>query len=159
MASTLWFDMDGTIYPLYRQAGWLEALESEDATIFERAAFRKSLPQIRAAVRALIENGWRVGVITWAPKYVTPDQDFFWKVVDAKRAWLNYYFPEINMDDFFCLEYGTPKAEIIPHNDENMNVLVDDNIIVRKMWRECGVNYIAIDANKGFTKTLEGLAM
>ena len=157
MANTIWFDMDGTIYPLYTRENWLSRLINNDASVFEEGAYRKSLPQIREAICGLIENGWTVGVITWAPKNVAANTVFFEEVRNAKMAWLGYYFPEIDMENFFCLEYGTPKAEIIPRENGNTHILIDDNMIVRKMWRACGENFLTIDANKKNTKKLFGL--
>lgn len=159
MANTIWFDMDGTIYPLYKQENWLERLRNEDDSVFVAPAARNSLPRIRKAIRNLIETGWTVGVITWAPMDVPSNSDFFNRVRNAKMAWLNWYFPEIEMENFFCLEYGTPKAEIIPAENGNVHVLIDDNKIVRAEWRACGRNYITIDANKSFCKELEGMVM
>ena len=73
--------------------------------------------------------------------------------------WLGYYFPEIKMENFFCLEYGTLKAEIIPKENKFTHILIDDNKVIRKMWRDCGKNFLAINANKGFCKILKGLVM
>lgn len=159
MANTIWFDMDGTIYPLYKQENWLERLEDRESAIFSVGQTRKTLPQIRAIIRTLIRQGWTVGVITWAPKDVTSNDLYFDDVRNAKMQWLGYYFPEIKMENFFCLEYGTPKAEIIPKENKFTHILIDDNKVIRKMWRDCGKNFLTINANKGFCKILKGLVM
>ena len=161
MANTLWFDMDGTIYPLYKMTFWLRRLENKDATVFNEIGVHKSVQRIRQAITALQKMGWQVGVITWAPKGVDRADPFFAEVVHEKKAWLRYYFPEIQLANFYCLTYETDKTEIVKMNvkqfEEGTHILVDDNKIVRKDWRAAGKNFLTINANRSFCKELEGL--
>ena len=163
MANTLWFDMDGTIYPLYKMTTWLYRLENKDATVFNEISVHKSAQRIRQAITALQKMGWQVGVITWAPKDVDRSDPFFAEVEREKRHWLHYYFPEIHHSNFYCLTYGTDKTEIVKINvkqfEEGTHILVDDNKMVRKDWRAAGKNFLTINANRSFCKELEGLVM
>lgn len=156
MSKYLWFDMDGTIYDLYKIPGWLDALRANEMDIFSIDDMaRKSLPRIREAVRALMRNGWTVGVITWAPMHIEMDTETFNECYEQKRAWIERNFPEL-LDNFRCVEYGDPKANWVD-DDESINILVDDNKMVRADWRKNGDNFITINAARGYIKELVGL--
>lgn len=152
----IWFDMDGTIYNLYNIPGWLDALRNNEMDIFSLDDMaRKSLPRIREAVRALIDAGWEVGVITWAPMHIeacTPAFDDCWL---EKKNWINRNFPEL-ANNFKCVEYGDPKQDWV-EDDSILNILVDDNKLVREAWRKAGKNFKTINASRGYVKELVGL--
>ena len=66
--NSIWFDMDGTIADLYKVEGWLDSLRALDWSVYSKCAPRHNYQRINTAIEALIENGWQVGVITWASK-------------------------------------------------------------------------------------------
>lgn len=152
----IWFDMDGTIYNLYKIDGWLEKLRAGDMSVFSHhGAGRRSLRRIRELAVALREHGWQVGIITWAPMGITAQDPIFCDCRNTKYNWVRDNCPEL-MGCFFCLEYGTPKASAIANLGYTTNVLVDDNKLVRAQWRE-NEGYSTINAAKGYIKKLEGL--
>jgi len=155
MANALWFDMDGTIYNLYKIPDWLDCLRNGDMTVFNRTGYaRKSIPKIREIVNALKAQGWVVGVITWAPMNVSEGSYEFRRCYSEKVEWLRSYFPEL-IENFHCVTYGTPKNSVVRAYD--FNVLVDDNKAVRAEWRDNHQNYVTINASRGYIKELEGL--
>lgn len=152
----IWFDMDGTIYDLYKIPGWLDALRAGEMDIFSLDDMaRKSLPRIRQAICTLIDNGWKVGVITWAPMHVEMDTTTFEQCRDEKYRWIERNFPEL-LDNFHCVQYGFDKSDWVDDWDA-LNILVDDNKIVRESWRKAGKNFKTINASRGYVKELEGL--
>lgn len=157
MKGYIWFDMDGTIYDLYKIPGWLDALRANEMNIFSLDDMgRKSLPRIREAVRALMDAGWQVGIITWAPMHIeacTPVFDDCWL---EKKHWIDRNFPELADCTFNCVEYGDPKQNWV-EDDSVLNILVDDNKLVRENWRKAGKNFKTINASRGYVKELVGL--
>lgn len=167
MAKTVWFDMDGTLYDLYNVPNWLERLAEEDEGVFWDGAMMYNPYRIEQAIEALIAHGWRVGVITWAPKGVEKDDPFFAKVENIKRFWLKRFYPDL-LENFYCLPYGQSKAICACDHWYERNgdiadtqILVDDNMIVRDDWVAGGWSgsYKTIDATEDYTKQLEGLVM
>lgn len=152
----LYFDMDGTIYPLYEIDGWLNRLRENDMSVFLEDVKRAHLGKIRKAVRQLMEQGWEVGIITWAPMDVPEGSTTFYSCKIAKQIWAERYFPEL-VDHFYCLPYGESKASVVDLNAEDNFVLVDDNKVVRKDWRSVGQNFHTINASRAYVKALEGL--
>ncbi len=157
MTKALWFDMDGTIYNLYKIPAWLDALRNHEMDIFSADDMgRKSLPRIREAVRALIAEGWQVGVITWAPKGVDFHSIEFSECEMEKMSWLERNFPEIDLNNVVVAEYGMDKAELV-EDPTALNILVDDNKLVREVWRGHGANFKTINASRGYVAELVGL--
>ena len=165
MANTTWFDMDGTIYDLYKQAGWLQALRSED---WERAFYlgkpRAHIDRINAAIEALAGNGWKVGIITWAPKGYGWDDEQIEEVAMVKHRWACEFTPFLADCSFACIPYGVSKAQFLLDMEQagELNYLVDDNKEVRKDWRShsCkGCTFKTVNASRSFYRVLEGLVM
>lgn len=168
MTKTIWFDMDGTIYDLYKVPGWLEMLEGhrwKDA--FGQPDYaRAHIDRINAAIEALKQMGWKVGVLTWAPKGVGWNTRDLERVHTVKWDWLMENVPALTSDDvaFACIPYGESKARFIIDMEEvgDVNYLVDDNKEVRRDWREhwCQAwEFKTINASRAFYRELEGLAM
>lgn len=159
MKKALWFDMDGTIYPLYKQTAWLERLIAEDASVFAENAERKNLDRMRKAVQALKAQGWFVGVVTWLPKEVEMGSAFGRAVEVAKQTWLLEHFPEL-ATHMYCMEYGQSKREYVDaFAMDGEHWLVDDNKEVRKDWRSQDDKHLTINASRGFVKQLEALVV
>lgn len=149
---TIAFDLDGTIYDLYGQRGWLPALEHEDSSIFVKGDSIVDLKELKEVCYKLQNQGWTIGVITWLPKQATPY--FKNECTKSKKYWL-----EKNGLDFFqfitCQSYGTPKQQGLPFRG-NWNILVDDNKEIREEW-QTSQNYQTIDATGDILAELRNL--
>lgn len=156
--NSIWFDMDGTIAELYKVKDWLPALRSNDWSVYDRCLPRAHFERINAAIEALVENGWQVGVITWASKGVEWGEDLE-AIADVKFNWLCQFFPEIADGKFACIPYGYSKAQFLEEMGDGYSLayLVDDNKEVRAEWRTHGEQFKTIDASRAFARILEGL--
>lgn len=162
--ASIWFDLDGTLYELYKMPNWLERLEAKDWNVFVDGEPRKHHERIREAIRALQAKGWKVGCITWGSKGISEKE--LQEIAEKKKEFLAKYFPEL-LENFYCLPYGTSKTIPIMYNNwymnrvsEQPNYLVDDNKMVRKNWRIAGqeFGYKTINASRSFVRELEALA-
>ena len=161
--NSIWFDMDGTIAELYKVKNWLSDLRSNDWSVYDRCLPRAHYERINAAIEALIENGWQVGVITWASKGI----DFGGElnaISDIKFEWLCRFFPALADGRFACIPYGYDKGQFMlemydDYNPYDISYLVDDNKEVRAAWRKHGENFKTIDASRSFHRAIEGLVL
>ena len=160
----IFFDLDGTIAELYKVEGWLESLRSNDWSVYRKCAPRHNYQRINTAIEALIENGWQVGVITWASKGIGWGTDLD-EIARVKFDWLCRFFPALADGRFACIPYGYSKADFLEEMGDAYNVayLVDDNKEVRHDWRSHSHNnrnyteYKTINASRSFVRELEGL--
>ena len=161
---SIWFDMDGTIADLYKVEGWLPKLRNNDWSVYSECAPRHNYQRINAAVEALIENGWQVGVITWASKGIGWGKDLD-KITEVKFNWLCKFFPALADGKFACIPYGYSKADFLEEMGDAYKVayLVDDNKEVRGDWRshsynnKYGTEFKTINASRAYVRALEGL--
>ena len=158
---SIWFDMDGTIADLYKVEGWFSKLRSNDWSVYSECAPRHNYQRINAAVEVLIENGWQVGVITWASKGIGWGKDLD-KIAEVKFDWLCKFFPALADGKFACIPYGYSKADFAEEMDRCYEVayLVDDNKEVRQEWRSHSCEYVkfkTINASRSDVRELEGL--
>lgn len=167
MRKTIWFDMDGTLYDLYKIPGWLEMLESGhwSQAFNSPGRARAHIDRINAAIEALWANGWTVGVITWAPKGVE-DSRALERIGNIKLGWLMENVPALGCNElapFLCVRYGEDKAGVLHRSGfrGDINYLVDDNKEVRKSWRKWDSDYEfrTINASRSYVRELEGLVM
>lgn len=126
-------DMDGTIYDLYGQEGWLYALENGDSTIFTTGQPLVNMEDLRELINKKQTEGWIVGVITWLPKEATPQ--YAEDCTRAKYQWLESVGIMDCLQFFSPLPYGTNKKSGLPFRAE-YNVLVDDNNEVCQSWED-----------------------
>ena len=159
--NSIWFDMDGTIAELYKVEGWLPKLRNNDWSVYSECAPRHNYKRINAAIEALIENGWQVGVITWASKGIGWSKDLD-KIAGVKFEWLYKFFPALMDGKFACIPYGYSKADFLEEMGDTYEVayLVDDNKEVRQEWRSHSCEYVkfkTINASRSFVRELEGL--
>lgn len=166
MRKTIWFDMDGTLYDLYKIPGWLAMLENEQWHVFDQPGYaRANIHRINDAIRALKASGWTVGVITWAPKDVVEGAHDIDMVAEHKYDWLANNVPELTEDDspFMCVPYGENKARVLHLSGfrGDVNYLVDDNKEVRRAWRawDSDSDFKTINASRAYYRELEGLVM
>ena len=159
---SIWFDMDGTIAELYKVDNWLMKLRTNEWSVYSECAPRAHANRIRIrnAVRALVEDGWQVGVITWASKGIDWGTDLD-EIAEVKHEWLCQFFPEIADGKFACIPYGYSKAQFLEEMGDGYSLayLVDDNKEVRAEWRTHGEGFKTIDASRAFARVLEGLVM
>ena len=158
--NAIFFDMDGTIAELYKVKDWLFALRSNDWSVYDRCLPRAHYERINDAIEALIENGWQVGVITWASKGIGWGQELD-AISETKFEWLCRFFPALADGRFACLPYGYDKAQFVEEmGDAYENIyLVDDNKEVRADWRKHGENFKTINAARSFHRDIEGLVL
>lgn len=123
--TTVYFDMDGTIYDLYGVRGWLDRLHAEDETAYSEGG---TLVDMQELCDMLARAGVRVGVITWTAK--GGRKEYNAAVRRVKRAWVAKHLPCVA--EFHCVKYGTPKHWVA--KDKNA-ILVDDNAAVRAAWK------------------------
>ena len=159
---SIWFDMDGTIADLYKVEGWLPKLRSNDWSVYSECAPRHNYQRINAAVEALTENGWQVGVITWASKGIGWGKDLD-AITEVKFDWLCKFFPALADGHFACIPYGYSKADFLEEKMGDcytVSYLEDDNKEVRQEWRSHSCEYVkfkTINASRSFVRELEGL--
>lgn len=162
---SIWFDMDGTIAELYKVEGWLTSLRSNDWSVYDRCVPRHNYQRINHAIEALIENGWQVGVITWASNGIDWGKELD-AIAEVKFNWLCKFFPALADGKFACIPYGYSKADFLEEMGDAYTVayLVDDNKEVRHDWRSHSCDnrnctqYKTINASRAYVRELEGLA-
>ena len=128
--STIYFDMDGTIYNLYGQTDWLErittlcdptAYSNDDAIMYDSTIFSMTID-------ALVAKGYTIGVVSWLAGGASKE----YKKVSraAKKAWIKKHLPQAT--EVHIVQYGTPKHRIV--KNKSNAILVDDNMDVRLAW-------------------------
>ena len=128
-ATTIFFDMDGTIADLYGVENWLDYLIASDALPYEIA---KPLIRFNALARILNrlqKQGYKVGVISWLAKNSNTDYDE--KVTKAKKEWLKKHLASVNFDEIHIVKYGTPKQTFAKTEND---ILFDDEEKNRNDW-------------------------
>lgn len=157
MAKVIYFDLDGTVYPLYNLPNWLEEIHAKHASIFSHDYAVDNIAEIQRVCYELKAMGWKIGVITWAPKHVDQLDKFFDEVVQAKRDWVKKWLPMVDDDYFKVQVYGSLKVLAADFHNSDDKVLIDDNKICRAQWEEYCEGYYSIDANGDIVKELTGL--
>ncbi len=137
MATTIYFDMDGTLADLYGVKDWLPQLRAESAAPYIMAkplvnpiAFVKLCQKLKA-------KGFRLGIISWGSKKASAT--YLKAIAKAKRKWLKTHFKGISFDKVKVIPYGVPKTDYI--NRSNVNLLFDDDAKVRQAWSDVPLCY------------------
>ena len=151
MTKAIYFDMDGTVYDLYGVPKWLDRIETEDATVFSEGKPLVDMDALNEACLNLIVNGYKIGVITWAP--MGASFEYIQAVSLVKYKWIQKYMPYVQ--EFFVQEYGTPKQYAINKKSQQM-ILIDDNKDIRERWNTAKQRK-SIDANEDILKALQSL--
>lgn len=129
MSKKIFFDLDGTLYDLYNIENWLESLQNEDATVFERGNFIGDYDEFITYVKELMFKGYTFGVISWLPMYATPE--FENECAEVKRKWVQKFLPFV--EEMTFQRYGTPKQNAIQKKAQTM-YLLDDSKDVGRVW-------------------------
>ena len=129
MATTIFFDMDGTIADLYGVENWLEYLISADARPYKVAKPLLRLNTLARLLNNLQKQGYRIGVISWLAKNSSAEYDE--AVTEAKLEWLKKHLASVAFDEINIVKYGTPK-QIFIHTEAD--ILFDDEEKNRNNW-------------------------
>lgn len=146
----LYFDMDGTVADLYGSDDWLNKLRNEIPGAFANLAPLHDMTELERICKALIADGWEIGIITWLP--IGASKEYQEICTKEKIEWANKYMPYVT--EILAQVYGTPK-----HNASKrakIQILVDDNDEVRETW-ETPVQRKAIDAKVNMLDELKKL--
>lgn len=129
MATTIFFDMDGTIADLYGVDGWLDYLIASDTLPYEIALPLVRLNSLARILNRLQRQGYRIGIISWLSK--NGNDEYNTAVEIVKKNWLKKHLPSVSFDEIHIVEYGTPK-EIYAKTFED--ILFDDEKKNRDTW-------------------------
>lgn len=129
MATTIFFDMDGTIADLYGVENWLKYLISADAHPYKVAKPLIRLSTLARLLNTLQRQGYKVGIISWLAKNSSAEYDK--AVTEAKLEWLNKHLASVAFDEIHIVKYGTPKQNFI-HTETD--ILFDDEEKNRNNW-------------------------
>lgn len=129
MATTIFFDMDGTIADLYGVGGWLDYLIASDTLPYEIALPLVRLNSLARILNRLQRQGYRIGIISWLSK--NGNDEYNTAVETVKRNWLKKHLPSVSFDEIHIVKYGTPK-EIYAKTFED--ILFDDEKKNRDTW-------------------------
>ena len=121
--------MDGTVADLYSVEGWLPSIRAEEHGLFLGLAPMVDMNELMTICESLVLQGWTIGVITWSP--MNCSEEYHRQVSEEKQKWLRGMMPQVT--EFYCLHYGTPKQNA-PYRRASLEMLVDDNNEVLKMW-------------------------
>jgi FMN phosphatase YigB (HAD superfamily) len=144
--TTIYFDLDGTLYDLYGQAMWLERITKiYDPSVYGTACTLVSFDDLSPLLDSLVEQGYRIGVVSWCAKNAPKWYDA--AVREIKRDWVKRFLPQAS--EVHIVKYGTPKHRIVRDRD---GIIVDDDATVREAWRG-----LAIDPAHGIIESLERL--
>ncbi|MBP5592135.1 hypothetical protein J6Y50_09835, partial [bacterium] len=122
--TTVYLDMDGTIADLYATENWLDRLINADETPFLEA---EPMTTEETLFELFPEDIFEIRVLTMTPKDAT--KEYCERVREAKEAWLNTYFP--NIEKRYYKAYGDNKNL---KNAKNA-ILVDDNEKIRNNFK------------------------
>ena len=129
MATTIWFDMDGTIADLYGVENWLDYLIAKDALPYEIAKPLIKLNTLARVLNRLQKQGYKIGVISWLAKNSNTAYDE--KVITAKQEWLKRHLASVTFDEIHIVKYGTPKQMFAKTEND---ILFDDEEKNRTNW-------------------------
>lgn len=144
--TTIFFDLDGTLYDLYTRDAWLARLTTlADPTVYNEDALMYDRDALMDTLDALIAAGYRIGIITWLAKDASAD---YAKVTRrVKRAWVRENIPQAT--EIHAVRYGTPKHHLV----RGHAVLVDDDATNRARWTKGAT----IDATENILPALQAL--
>jgi len=128
-ATTIWFDMDGTIADLYGVENWLGYIKESNAFPYEKAKPLLRLNALARVLNNLKRKGCKVGIISWLAKNSNTEYDK--KVTKAKNKWLKKHLASVHFDEIHIVKYGTPKQMFA--NTKN-DILFDDEKQNRENW-------------------------
>ena len=129
MATTIFFDMDGTIADLYGVENWLDYLISSDALPYAIAKPLLRLSSLARILNRLQKEGYRIGIISWLSKSGT--EEYNNAVTETKKNWLKKHLASVHFDEINIVKYGTPKQMFARTGND---ILFDDEEKNRNNW-------------------------
>lgn len=130
MTTTIYFDLDGTLFDLYGVDNWLPKLRACDPSPYEDALPMQDFRVLARLLNKLQTAGYNIGVITWLSKESTPEYDE--AVRRAKRKALAKRLPSVDWDEIHMVKYGTPKYAVARNP---FGILFDDEEKNRERWK------------------------
>jgi len=125
------FDMDGNIADLYGSRDWLYKLQNS-LPVFENLKPMLDMEELNSLCKQLEEKGYEIMVITWLPKFATPEYKKACRI--EKRKWLSKYFPMVK--EIHAIQYGSYKHWA---TKELQNCLLFDDVEeIRTKWEKFG---------------------
>ena len=128
-ATTIFFDMDGTIADFYGVKNWLNYLIASDAFPYKIAKPLIRFNTFARILNRLQKKGYKIGIISWLAKNSNPAYDE--KVIKAKKDWLKKHLTSVHFDEIHIVKYGTPKQIFAKTKND---VLFDDEEQNRNNW-------------------------
>lgn len=128
--TTIYFDLDGTLFDLYGVDNWLPKLRASDPSPYEDALPMQDFRVLARLLNKLQAAGYNIGVITWLSKESTPEYDE--AVRRAKRKALAKRLPSVDWDEIHMVKYGTPKYAVARNP---FGILFDDEEKNRERWK------------------------
>ena len=125
-------DMDGTIADTYAIPNWLDQLRNESVNPFQVAE-----PLINESTLLSLFKDENIVICTMLPKGAQLGTPYADACQQAKREWLNKYFPSLTNAIF--MEYGNDKS--LGNFSKNC-LLIDDSSTIRANF-----NGYTLDAN------------
>ena len=145
-STTIYFDLDGTLYDLYGQPMWLERITRIfDPSVYGADAPLVSFADLSPILDSLVSHGYRIGIVSWCAKDAPKWYDA--AVREMKRDWVKRFLPQVS--EVHIVKYGTPKHRVVRDRE---GILVDDDAKVRESWRG-----LTIDPAHGIIESLERL--
>ena len=146
MATTIYFDMDGTIADLYGVENWLDYLLASNTLPYEVAKPLLKLNALARILNRLQREGYHIGIISWLSK--SGSDEYNNAVAEVKRDWLKRHLASVNFNEIHIVKYGTPKQIFAKTAND---ILFDDEKPNRDSWTGK-----AFDANE-IIKILKGI--
>ena len=146
--TTIFFDLDGTVYPLYQQPAWLDRITTlADPSVYAVEDTLVSAVKLNETLIALVHAGYSIGVISWLAGGASPEYAKASRT--AKREYVKKFLPMVT--EMHIVAFGTPKHRTIRNNPAA--ILVDDNAEVRTAW----THGETIDPTKNLLESLQNL--
>jgi len=125
--ATIYFDLDGTVYPFYQQPAWLPRITTwADPTIYTIEDTLVDAVALYEVCLDLIAKGHTIGVISWLAGGASDEYKKATRRI--KRDWIKKFLPMAT--EIHIVQFGTPKHRVA----KNAGILVDDNAEVRAAW-------------------------
>lgn len=153
--TTVYFDLDGTLFDLYGKTNWLDFLENEKSGIFIEGNFMPNIEigKLLELISKLLSYGVNFEVITWLPKQASKNYEEICE--KEKRIWVEKNLPFIKKIN--CQSYGIPKQKAINKKASRM-ILIDDNEDICRNWEtKIQRKFYKVDTNFSAVNALQDL--